>query len=109
MHQGWRSENKGKYDPNNNRKPSQPTATEPDQPKTAINCYNYKQPGQIANNCKAPKKEWDPDIKCQGCGKKGHKLSNCYSRKINLTGAVMELEDPEERELELTIAVQGDY
>ena len=98
LHQGCRSENKGKYDPNNNRKPFQPTANEPDPPKLGINCYNYKQPGHISNNCKAPKKEWNPDIKCQGCVKKGHKLSNCYSRKINLTAAVMELEDPEERE-----------
>ena len=98
LHQGWRLENKGKYDPNNNRKPFQPTATESDPPKTGMNCYNCKQPGHIANNCKAPKKEFNPDIKCQGCGKKGHKLSNCYSRKINLTGAMMELEDPEERE-----------
>ena len=44
LHQGWRSENKGKYDHNNNRKPFQPTATEPDPPKTSINCYNCKQP-----------------------------------------------------------------
>ena len=50
-----------------------------------MNCYNCKQPGHIANNCKASKKECNPDIKCEVCGKKGHKLSNCYSRKINFT------------------------
>ena len=57
LHQGWRSENKGKCDSNSNRKPFQPTATEPDPPKTGMNCYNCKQPGHNANNCKAPKKE----------------------------------------------------
>ena len=97
LYQGWRSENKGKYDPSNNRKPFQQPVPEP--PKTGVNyCYNCKQPGHIAMNCKAPKKELNPDIKCQRCGKIGHKLNNCYSRKINLTAAAMDLQNSDERE-----------